>query len=242
MKWARILASLLLVSPSWGAVALVSGAHVIAQSATSNTITSGSVDTTGSNFLVLTVARSGAAVITDSKSNVWTARTAYTTSGINQQLYYSTAPVVGTGHTFTATCTGCFPSIAIQGFSGVNVAAFDAESGFGATGVTTIQPGNVAPSEDNELLISGHTGALAGSMSIDSGFTITDQAPLAGGVAYGVALAYIIKGAGTAGINVNPTWTSPGSDTSMASLAAFKAGASSTPSAFGIINNPTGRF
>lgn len=239
MKW--VLISFFLFSPSWAAIAVVSAAHTIAQSATSNSVTTSAIDTTGSNFLVVSLAYASAVTLTDSKSNTWTPRTAYTGSGISIQLFYSTAPVVGSGHTFTASCSACFPSLAVQGFSGVNTAAYDAENGFHNI-ATTIQPGNVAPAQDNELMISGHQSAIGGSVSINSGFTITDQGGLVGGLAYGIALAYLINGTGTSGININPTWTSSGSDTSACTLAAFKPTATVAAS-FGIINNPVfGRF
>lgn len=197
-------------------IALVSGAHIGAGSADTDGFTTSAINTTGSTFLVAAVGffLGGTMTFSDSKSNVWTASTTYTNeSGNNSiRIYYSSSPVVGSNHTFTTTGSTNYSAITVQGFSGVHLTApFDREHGSSGVGVDNYQPGNVAPSQDGELLISAYTqSAVAGTMTIDSGFTITDQVQVGSGAHFGAALAYKILGSGTSGVNVNPKWTNGG--------------------------------
>lgn len=209
-----------------GGVAIVTGAHIGAGSPDTNTFTTSAIDTTGCDFLVVAVGYFSAIVLSDSKTNSWSALTVKTNVDGNNSvvLYYCAAPIVGTGHTFTLTGLVSFGSIAVQGFRGVKAASpFDKENGATVTGATTLQPGNVAPVEDNELLVTAYTESVVGTLSINSGFTITDQTAVGSGAHFGVALAYLINGAGTLGVNVNPTWTKTGAnDQSAAVIATFK--------------------
>lgn len=225
-------------------ISVIAGAHIGQGSTDTNTFTTSSIDTTGCNFLVAAVGFFSAIALTDSKGNTWTPLTTITnTTGNNSiRIFYAFNAIVGTGHTFTLTGASSFGAICVQGFSGVKTSSpFDQQNGATTVVSASLQPGSVSPSEDNELIVTGYTqSAIVGTMSIDSGFTITDQISVGSGAHFGSALAYIIKGAGTAGIGVNPTWTNGGGiDQSAATIATFRQTSSST---FGQINNPIGGF
>ena len=66
----------------------------------------------------------------------------------------------------------------------------------------------MTPGAANALVITGLEFNSA-PVSVDSGVTILDQAPMAGGLFFGVALGYTIQ---TAAAPINPTWrqSSPG--------------------------------
>lgn len=235
MKW-LISLSIILLAVSYSQATIAITTHTATSSPDGNSVTTPGVTTTGANLLVVIVAyyHSGTFTsLTDSKSNTWGQLTDYTFSGANGvRVYYSTGPIVGTSHTFTITGSNIYPSITMSAWSGVSTAPFDKENG--ATGIGVSQPGNVAPSEDNELIITGSADSGASTYTIDSGFTITDQLAQIGGLALSSAMAYIINGAGTSGVNVNPTWTAPAAGTAI-NIATFKAAPAAS---FGPINNP----
>ena len=85
----------------------------------------------------------------------------------------------------------------------------------------------MTPGAANELVITGLEFTSA-PVSVDSGVTILDQAPMAGGQYYGVALGYTIQSAAAA---VNPTWRQTTSGQLASMIATFRPGqaASSHP-------------
>jgi len=193
-----------------------------------NNPTTGSLDTTGATFLVVTTSYGGSPTgVTDSKGNTWTARTAYTNTGISTRIYYvnSNTPNVGTGHTFTLNGTGIAGAINVLAFSGGAAVPYDTENGANSTSTSTLQTGSVTPSEDNCVLITGLTGGntYGGAGTIDLGFSITDNSPLTGGSNYGSAAAYLIQTTATAR---NPTWTLGSTVANVSTaIAVFKAAA-----------------
>ena len=84
----------------------------------SGNITSGAIDTTGANFIIisLTELSSGGYTISDSKGNTWHPLTARV-QGPDQRFFYAYNANVGTGHTFTGTGGG-FGWIGVEAFSG----------------------------------------------------------------------------------------------------------------------------
>jgi hypothetical protein len=95
-------------------------------------------------------------------------------------------------------------AIAIAAFTGGNTASpFDTQNGQSLSNSATVQPGTVTPGAANELVMTGLEFTSA-PVSVDSGVTILDQVPMAGGQYWGVALGYTIQSAAAA---VNPTWT-----------------------------------
>lgn len=243
MRWLALF--FLLCPRAWGAITIVAAAHLGQGSTDTNTFTTTSINTTGCNFLVASVGYFSTIALTDSKGNSWTPLTAFTNGGGNNsvRIFYVANPVVGTGHTFTLTGASSFGAIAVQGFSGVNTVPFDQQNGATQSISANTQPGSVSPTQDNELIVTAYSQSLAGTMTINSGFTITDQTQIGSGAHFGSALAYIINGAGTSGVGVNPTWTNgTGVDQSAASIATFKVAAAAATTAFGAINNPLGGF
>jgi hypothetical protein len=181
--------------------------------------TTGAVDTTGATLLVATVfGQIGDPVISDSKSNTWTALTAVTGGGNECRLYYVEDPTVGSGHTFTLS--GSFAAMCIAAHSGViAVSPFDQQNGT-AEGASPRSTGSVTPSEDNELIIVGGGGSGAGH-TIDNGVTLDEQIDLTGGVNYGCAIGHKYQVAAAA---INPA-ISTTSGTTAAVIATFKTAA-----------------
>lgn len=203
------------------AAALVSNTKV---AGTGSTGTTPSINTTGATFLVAIIGdQSGgvAPVMSDSKSNTWINRTSYSTSVASRStIAYVNNPTVGTGHTFTITSAGNFPSICVAAFSGTEiVSVYDVENGSFTNGATSLQPGSITPSGNNYLVISGNGFNGTQTLSINSSFTITDQQQYGAGNNYGTALAYLVQGAAAA---VNPTWSWGSSNFAAASIASFK--------------------
>jgi hypothetical protein len=60
----------------------------------------------------------------------------------------------------------------------------------------------VTPGATNALVITGLEFNRS-PVSVDSGVTILDQAPMTGGQYFGVALGYTIQ---TTAVPINPTW------------------------------------
>jgi hypothetical protein len=159
------------------------------------------INTSGANLIV--VAESwynpeGQPTLTDSKNNTWTQiGSTQTDSTCSVALYYSYAPTVGAGHTFTLTGSN-YDTIQVEAWATAGASPLDQVSGAGAS-----QPGSVTPSQNNELItVAGCTGSSAVTPSINQSFTITNAYDrnadsMGGGLAY---IVQTTKGA------VNPTW------------------------------------
>lgn len=217
---------LLVASPSYATIALVT--HAIGQSANGNDVTSGTFDSSGGNLIVVYVASidtSGSLTVQDNKSNSYSACGGQTTGPDNTagQLFYSTPGTVGSGHTVnTATSTGSVPSIAVLVFSGATTSSpCDQTAGAFSTGTQTLAVGPITPSANNAVIVSGLTYDAANSASVDSGMTISDQAQIIGGQAFGIALAYLVQ---TSASMITVTWDSGAGFTAKSErLADFKA-------------------
>lgn len=208
------------------AIALVT--NVEASASGSQNVTTGSIDTTGANLIVIaacTYNLGSGPTVTDSKSNTWAPLTKYQLANATTlRLYYCENPTVGSGHTFTVSTSLDYPSVCVAAFSGVKTSSsFDVENGTANASSSTIATGSVTPSEDNELVITGFCFGNTGTASIDNGFTITGQKQYNSSVNMGGALAYKIQ---TTAAAVNPTWTISGSPFQLATgIATFKAAA-----------------
>ncbi len=88
---------------------------------------------------------------------------------------------------------------------------------------TTLATGPITPIQDDELIISAMTGR-AGTYSVDSGFTITDQDantnPVFFAPGLGGALAYKIQ---TTAATINATWTQTPNHAMAVIIASFRA-------------------
>jgi hypothetical protein len=184
---------------------------------TGSGVTTSAINTTGANLLVAVCnwyASSGS--ISDSKGNSWTL--GFATSGADTQvsIYYVYNPTVGSGHTFTWSAAN--GPIMVMAWSGSASSPADQSAGQNATGSTTIQAGSITPSQNNELVIAG-VGANNSTLSIDSGYTITDNESYTSGVSLGGAGAYLIQTTATA---TNPAWTLSGTNDSAAAILSFE--------------------
>ena len=199
-------------------------ASVSVQSAAGGAITTAAIDTTGADLIVPAVvdyADGGTTNLTDSKSNTWNARTAYTeASGARVRLYDCVQPcTVGTGHTFTGTpaTTPSHPGLAVIAFSGSLNPTFDQINGATVASATSRTTGSVTPSQDHEVLVSAlafdHTTA-----TIDSGFTRVQMLG-ASAVVYGLGIAWKRQ---TTLAAVNPTWTINAAGPIAATIASYK--------------------
>lgn len=209
-----------------------------------NTFTSGSQDTSGATLIVVGITENGtgAAVLSDNKSNTWTRLTQQDAiPGFSQGcLAYAKNPTVGTGHTFTLTGSSIFAVESVAWFSGANTTApFDQQNTGGGAGATTGQtPGSVTPSEDNELVVSNLAWVNSITITSVTGMTLLDQTNFSGGNNYGGGLAYVIQT--TAGA-INPAWNwTGGPSPANAGIATFKAaaaGATTWGPLLGLANN-----
>jgi hypothetical protein len=181
-------------------------------------VTTGSIDTTGATLLVVAIGTyyTSAPVVSDSKSNTWTALTDRAGTNIHTRLYYCKSPTVGTGHTFTGT--NGYNSIAVYAFSGTDGSDAESENGATTASALSLSTGSVTPTVNGSLLVSSVSGYYHVSMSINSSFTY--QTINFGAGAYAsTGLGYLVQG--TAGA-INPTWSwSEGSDCAVA-IAVFK--------------------
>ena len=186
--------------------------------------TSASIDTTGATLLVAVVTYTGTPTVSDSKSNTWTALTCQQNTSVYSCIYYvnSGSPSVGSGHTFTISGAVTVSVINVMAFSGTGASPFDNQNGNSSLLVSTIQPGSITPSQNNDIIITGLSGGnnFGAANTIDSGFTITYQKAVTGGINYGHAGAYLIQ---TTAAAVNPTWNMGVSVNNVAStIASFK--------------------
>lgn len=190
--------------------------------------TTGAIDTTGANFIVVaaTLDALGTPAISDNKGNSYSIfLSAATGTFSRERLYYVINPTVGSGHTFTITNTNIHPTICVAAFSGVNTSStFDVENtNVDNSSGTTIQAGSITPSNNDSLIVAAFGMTAAGSASINSGYTITDQ--VSTGNSWGLALAYLIQ---TTAAATNPTWTGPTDNSRLATIAAFNSAPSAT--------------
>jgi hypothetical protein len=222
----HILALALLIGglPAFGAYAVV--AHTAAVSSNGgNSVTTSAINTTGANLLLACATKfnNNAPTMSDSKSNTWTALTIRgTATSAMSQIYYSVPTSVGSGHTFTFTDSGTFPSVGIVAVSGATATPFDAESGTASSSNgTSVQPGSITPAQANEFLFAcGTVGNAYTGPGVDSSFTVSDSQAYSSGQGLGGIYTYRIETTLTA---VNPTisWTT--ANNTSASMAAFKA-------------------
>ncbi|MBE3135528.1 MAG: hypothetical protein IMZ55_18830 [Acidobacteria bacterium] len=163
-------------------------------------VTTDAIDTTGATLIVIAVgdrAEVVIPVITDSKSNVWQQLTEQKDAYARAALFYCESPVVGSGHTFTATLAWGRNNIVVMAFSGAG--KYEAENG-ATDAASTGQPGAVSPLQDGEVVVSGICFVATGTASIDGGFTAYNCP----GVSVDGAGAYLIQ---TTKAAANPTWT-----------------------------------
>lgn len=175
-----------------------------AGSSNNNDVTTSAVNTTGSTLIVISIAVGNVTPTTpsDNQGNTYTQAVATGVSVRNTAIFYCKNPTTNSSHTFTYSQSSSFPSIYVMAFSGdVNtVGSTNNNSGV----ASTIQPGSVTPSGDNELFVSSVATNGATTYSINSSFTIQEKIESSGANYKNGAISYKIQ---TTGSSENPTWT-----------------------------------
>lgn len=192
---------------------------------TPNGVTTGAINTTGANFCAQFLADytpgSGEA-FSDNKGNSYSALAASENTNVRAQFAYAENATTGTSHTFSVSGTGIYPTLGAIACSGVKTSgSFDQQNGAVTGGAsTTIQPGSVTPTENNELVLTGVCFGQAASVTVNLGFTEIADIAFSSGNYFQMGLAYEIQTTATAR---NPTWTSGTSEEGAARIATFKA-------------------
>lgn len=222
---ALAIAWILNVAPA--SAALIAHAHVAGVAASD--ATTPPIDTTGATLIVVglqsVVDPIGATDLTDSVGNTWVAGTLFSgSSSRHARMFYCINPTTNSSHTFSyLTSAGAFyPVVSVSAFNNTPAGAFDQETTGTETlsaGVT-VQPGSLTPANANNLIVTFLSGDAYDTISINSGFTISDALGKVGGLTQGGASAYLVQSATTA---KNPTWTVGSNDaTIMALMMVFK--------------------
>jgi hypothetical protein len=194
--------------------------YVLKNSTQAQTYTSPSFDTTGANLMIAACGSYGGyASFSDNKSNAYSLAL-QNGSGSNTTLDYSRGGTFGTGHILSLSGGG-YQSIAAAAFSGAPATPLDQSNSFATSGVASIQAGSITPTQNNELIIAVlGPDNNAGTVTINSGFTIITSAPYVNGVCMGIWIAYLLQ---TTAAAVNPTWTMTAGNNPTALIASFKA-------------------
>lgn len=159
------------------------------------------MDTSGANLIVLGVsyyAASPAPTVSDSKGNAWTPLPFYDFGDPGVQFHYCAAPIVGSGHTFTAAGANSYAVIAPSAWSGAAASPYESENGAGSfVAVSSLGSGNVTPVGPGSLVISAimHLSAVSGLSVAGGGMAIIESLALSSGNYIGGGLAYEIQGA-----------------------------------------------
>lgn len=211
------------------AVALIGTGVSAFSSDTGVSVTTGTYDTTGANFIVAVVAADTAATdytVTDNKSNGnATQAVREPTAGLSA-IWYWENPTVGSGHTFSVNrvTNKPFPAIVVYAFSGMATSsALDGtqvNSAFNGVASTSLATGSVTPSANGYLVIAGLGTDGAILVGINSSFNTPISTAFVGGNAYQCSGSYLIQGTAAA---VNPTWSWTNAAGACATIAVFKA-------------------
>lgn len=192
-----------------------------------NGVTTGAIDTTGADLLVVLVSDySGGSTrtVSDSKANSWTPQSGDANGGAARaRLYWCKPSSVGSGHTFTDLSTSNYATIVVGAFSGTHATPFDVESTGTGTNVdpATASAGSITPSLPNGLVIAGVAVDTSSATAIDSSFIVVDTiVPQSSGNNQSGGMAYKIQ---TTAVPVNPTWTLTAPNAWAATIASFKA-------------------
>lgn len=192
--------------------------HAASVGAGTSTAPSVTMDNTGANLLVAALAAISTAGPTDSSGNTWTLVFSSAVDSGELSLFYCANPVVSSSQTiaFAADYSSC----CVASFAGVAAAPLDQKLiGTQATGVTTVRPGSIVPSQNNCLVISAvGSHNVASSVSVDSGLTLLDYEDFVTSSAYGSALAFYIQ---PVAASIDPTWTYNASVDAVAAILSF---------------------
>lgn len=197
---------ILISTCSWGAVTYLSGACL---GGTSNTNTTAAINTTGATLLVVSIgdcnSACGSVPFIPPSDNVSNSFTNIYLTQSTDAIYYVVNPVTSTSYKLTAACnsTACYPSACVMAFSNTNSSSLDQKNNNFLASSFTIQPGNVSPTLNNELVVTAELAGIAGTASINGSFSgnvVTNGAQ-------GAGISYMIQ---TTSTSENPTWTITG--------------------------------
>lgn len=162
----------------------------------------------------------------------WTCETQQVTAGLNNgTLCYREAPTTGSNTTVTIAGVSTYPSIIIYGVTGsIGAGAHDQTAGNKTDAGTTLAPGTITPSQDDEIVFTG----LASGASANADMTVTGNGVVklsgfdqVGGVNIAGAIGYVIQSTATATSAVQ--WTSTTSSIGLSSvISSFKCSSVST--------------
>lgn len=208
----------------------------IAHDKGANTFSTTGFDTTGASLLVAGIGRFAAVTptLSDSKFNTLNALTEQSNLGDPAcRLYYAENPAVGSSHTATATGSNIFSAFVFAAFSGAAIASvFDQQNGATALD-TSLAPGSITPTEDNELVVTGFSVNFGGdNPTVGSGFSTPVGENAVAGVCDSFWMAYLVQ---TSASSVNPTWSHTDVNRHLAAVSAsFKAAAGGGGSPSGV--------
>lgn len=193
-------------SPASGGV---SGPITLVNHGTARGAESVTVDCTGANFYVAEVsafAGTGTPTVTDTGSHTYTQIAALSSSDYFVSTFdYYAANVTGANLSFSAS-GATFPTLTVMCFAGVpSSPTVSAGTGASSCFSSACQP--VVTTGVPSLVITSLGRSSSGPMTIDSGFTITDDSSIIGGTAFGLSTAYKIQ---TSPGTERPTWGGSG--------------------------------
>lgn len=148
---------------------------------------------TGANLFVAVASGRGTLAVSDSLSNTWSiAVSDFSVSGNGGAIFYCLNPTVGASQTFN-TLSGSFDIMNVTAWSGAAASSVLGPTNFADTLTgSTFQPGSVTPTSNGSLIVSGIGSNNTGTITIDTGFTVSDQASLNAGVSFGLGQGYLI--------------------------------------------------
>lgn len=171
-----------------------------------NGSTTVAIDTSTATLIVIGVTENSSipAVVSDSKGNTWVALTRQASSNGASRQYYCLTPIVGTGHTFSATAGGCSAAISVIALSGAAVSStFVQENGIFTNGSPSSQSRGLSSSASDGAIVTCMNVDLAVTPTIDVGFTREDSVNTDGATVYGISHAFL----NTSSAGVTPTWS-----------------------------------
>lgn len=189
----------------------------------------GFVDTRGAELIVAgtNTFSSTTTNLTDTLGNIFTPLTQYTGGSTTLTLYYCFNPTVGATDVFTFQDPGgavIYPMLVVAAFSGLHASPLQNQNGAQTNlAVSSIQSGSISIGTVPQLCIcigGGASSPTTSSYAIDTGFTITDQVPLAAGDNVAIVMGYLIENSVT---SISPTvsWTTASVGATI-SIASFK--------------------
>lgn len=212
-----------------GLTLLAHGAQSCAgSSCTTPTVT---INSTGATLLTIVDSSAGnhdpsTDTINDSKGNTWHASTSVISSitTVIWRAYDKAGSPLSVGPGQTIGITGGYVGFSVQAWSGTLTSPTDPydkqSNNSSAANVSSLTYPSTTCSQAHSLLLAAAGMHIAGTYSIDTGFTLIDTVNFVSGNTAGMGAAYLVQ---TSTAAVAPTWTSTGTASTMAmSLDCFK--------------------